>query len=170
MPNKPILCIDFDGVLHSYASGWKGADVIPDPMVEGAAEFLVAAVTWFRIAVFSSRSNQPGGLEAMQRWLRTQLHDALKPVIYHRLFEQIEWPTEKPPTKVTIDDRAVTFTGQWPSLIDLLAFEPWNKRTEPVDDRQQSFAEFSREKDGGLAAEAVEILLRGQNNVGKAAE
>lgn len=28
---KPILCLDFDGVIHSYASGWKGADVIPDP-------------------------------------------------------------------------------------------------------------------------------------------
>jgi hypothetical protein len=31
---KPILCLDFDGVIHSYSSGWKGADVIPDPPVE----------------------------------------------------------------------------------------------------------------------------------------
>jgi hypothetical protein len=29
MMGKPILCLDFDGVLHSYSSGWKGADVIP---------------------------------------------------------------------------------------------------------------------------------------------
>ena len=27
---KPILCLDFDGVIHRYDSGWKGADVIPD--------------------------------------------------------------------------------------------------------------------------------------------
>ena len=28
--SKPILCLDFDGVLHSYTSGWRGAR-IPDP-------------------------------------------------------------------------------------------------------------------------------------------
>ncbi len=37
---KPILCLDFDGVIHSYTSGWKGADVIPDPPVEGAMQFI----------------------------------------------------------------------------------------------------------------------------------
>src|SRR5882672_3079773 len=37
---KPILCLDFDGVLHSYSSGWKGADVIPDAPTPGMAAFL----------------------------------------------------------------------------------------------------------------------------------
>ena len=41
---KPILCMDFDGVIHSYESGWRGATIIPDVPVEGALEFLKAAI------------------------------------------------------------------------------------------------------------------------------
>ena len=40
---KLILCLDFDGVIHSYSSGWKGADVIPDPPVPGALRFIADA-------------------------------------------------------------------------------------------------------------------------------
>ena len=38
--NAPILCLDFDGVIHSFKSGWKGAGKIPDPPVEGAIEWI----------------------------------------------------------------------------------------------------------------------------------
>lgn len=55
MNDKPILCLDFDGVIHSYASGWKGANVIHDPPVPGAIAFLREAVQSFRVAIFSGR-------------------------------------------------------------------------------------------------------------------
>lgn len=127
---KPILCLDFDGVIHSYASGWKGADVIPDPPVDGAMKFIWDATEHFRVAVFSSRSNQPGGLAAMRTWLEkhfrgywgthaTQADDK---------FSEIEWPTEKPAAMITIDDRALTFDGSWPTIEVLKEFQPWNKR------------------------------------------
>lgn len=126
---KPILCLDFDGVLHSYTSGWKGADVIPDPPVPGAIAFLREAVKHFRVAIFSSRSHQPGGQVAMRTWLGGHII-ADEPGIVMQdppWFAAIEWPTEKPPALVTIDDRAITFTGTWPSIETLMAFKPWNK-------------------------------------------
>lgn len=125
---KPILCLDFDGVLHSYASGWKGAGIIPDPPVPGAIEFIYAAQREFRIAIFSSRSNQPGGLDAMRGWLLSfMLVSDADPREARLVYDAIEWPTEKPPALVTIDDRALTFDGTWPSIASLKAFQPWTK-------------------------------------------
>lgn len=125
---KPILCIDFDGVLHSYVSGWQGADVCPDPPVPGAMEFLQRAVEKFRVAIFSSRSNQHMGIQAMCLWTMSQLmKSGMEQDEADHVFKLLEWPKEKPPALVTIDDRAVTFTGTWPSLDELAAFKPWNK-------------------------------------------
>jgi len=68
-PGKPILVLDFDGVIHSYKSGWKGARVIPDPPVPGSLQFLAEALNHFDVQVFSSRSGQFGGIRAMKKWL-----------------------------------------------------------------------------------------------------
>lgn len=120
---KPILCLDFDGVIHSYSSGWKGADVIPDPPVAGAMEFIREALKHFRVAIFSSRSNQPGGLNAMKDYIALNSEMG-----FHDPIEGLEWPLEKPAAMVTIDDRALTFDGTWPAIEALKAFQPWNKR------------------------------------------
>ena len=128
---KPILCLDFDGVIHRYDSGWKGADVIPDPMTDGAAEFLANAVEVFRVAVFSSRSGQPLGIEAMQVWLRSQLYKRMDREDADRIFGLIEWPKEKPPAMVTLDDRAIQFRGFWPPLDILRSFKTWQQEDQP---------------------------------------
>ena len=61
----PIICVDFDGVLHSYTSGWRGAGNIPDPPVDGALEWLIDAVEGgkVQIAIYSSRSKDPEGIK-----------------------------------------------------------------------------------------------------------
>lgn len=125
----PILCLDFDGVLHGYQSGWQGAAIIPDPPVPGAVEFLHGAVERFQVAIFSSRSGQPGGIDAMRGWLMMHVMAAIddRREAEHVL-GLIQWPTEKPAAIVSIDDRAVTFTGRWPSLDEIAGFTPWNKR------------------------------------------
>jgi hypothetical protein len=129
--NKPILCLDFDGVIHSYKSGWLGADCIPDPPVPGALPFIVEAMKHFRVCIFSSRSNQPGGRDAMIQWLGKWSVDAeygMPDTFDHGAWGDLEWPTEKPAAMVTLDDRALTFEGTWPAIETLKAFQPWNKR------------------------------------------
>ena len=121
---KPTLCLDFDGVIHSYASGWRGATVILDPPVDGAIDFIHRALDHFAVCVYSSRSGHPDGIYAMSKWLRRHWLEAGLP---DRLSE-ISWPTEKPAAFVTIDDRALTFSGAWPSIEYLKNFRPWNKR------------------------------------------
>jgi hypothetical protein len=125
---KPILCLDFDGVIHSYSSGWHGAAVISDPPVEGAISFLICAVQEFDVVIFSSRSNQRGGIKAMQRWLKEHSGMAWHDSPCGPGIEDVRFVKEKPPALVTIDDRAITFNGTWPELSDLRSFKPWNKK------------------------------------------
>lgn len=130
---KPIICLDFDGVLHSYTSGWKGAHRIPDPPVPGAMLFLRDLVEdgRFAIAIHSSRSRSLRGRWAMQRWLYRHLveefgHQAgcMDP-LYVEILDAIRWPWFKPPAFVTIDDRAITFDGTFPPINTLGAFKTW---------------------------------------------
>ncbi len=130
--HKPILCLDFDGVLHSYTSGWKGADVIPDPPVPGAIEFILDAMDEFEIHIFSSRSHQVGGIDAMRDWLRKCSVSMIDSGIFQDdpmlcFLDCIQWPIEKPPAMISIDDRGLLFTGKWPSIETLKNFKPWNK-------------------------------------------
>ncbi len=72
---KKILLLDFDGVLHEYSSGWKGARNIPDPPVSGALEFLVEAIKYFDVCIYSARSRQFGGKRAMRKWLKKHYYE-----------------------------------------------------------------------------------------------
>lgn len=136
---KPILCLDFDGVIHSYSSGWQGAGVCADPPTDGCLEFLHEATRHFRVMVYSSRSKSFAGRRAMKRYIREHFNVSLtfSPDHDHDwLYEAVSFPWFKPPALITIDDRALTFTGNWAdfSMGALKAFQPWNKRpSHPKD-------------------------------------
>lgn len=125
---KPILCLDFDGVCHSYASGWKGAAIIPDDPVPGLFEFLEQAAPVFDIQIYSSRSNQEGGIEAMQFWFVEQRRKWRESGGQGSEVISISFPTEKPSAFIGLDDRVLTFDGLWPDVGMLRNFKPWNKK------------------------------------------
>lgn len=130
---KPILCLDFDGVIHSYTSGWKGAGVCNDPPVEGTLDFLYEATKHYRVMIYSSRSKSLSGRRAMKRYIKKHFAEPLTFSPYHDadfIHEAIEFPWFKPSAFITIDDRALTFTGDWSDFTPtkLKAFKPWNKK------------------------------------------
>jgi hypothetical protein len=131
---NPIICVDFDGVIHSYTSGWKGVSVIPDDPVPGAIDWLVAhlpvpdalglsgAYDGPIVEIYSSRSKSWFGRRAMKKWLVK--HGLHRSYIDDNI---LKFPTKKPAAFLTIDDRAICFNGKFPSTEDMLGFKPWYK-------------------------------------------
>ena len=135
--NNPIICVDFDGVIHSYVSPWVAPHIIPDPPVPGAIAWLqehlpvpdalgmAGPYEGPIVQIYSSRSKYWRGRRAMKRWL-----------IQHGLPRQyiddgiLKFPTKKPAAFLTIDDRAICFDVSCPTTAEMLAFKPWNKRAK----------------------------------------
>lgn len=143
MGQQYIICCDFDGVLHSYTSGWQGdASIIKDPPVAGAMEWLVNIATdpRFELCVYSSRSKEEKGVEAMRTWLWANLTEYYsvgsdmgpreRALSVDIVMENLSFPVTKPAASMTIDDRAFHFEGKFPTPEWLLAFQPWTKKKD----------------------------------------
>jgi hypothetical protein len=114
------ICIDFDGVIHSYKSGWEGPEVVSDDPVPGALDWLAAMIQDpdYKPVIYSARSKLSGGIEAMRKWF--DKHGFL-------YTSQLEFPTQKPGAWLTIDDRCICFRGTFPSKMEMNMFKPWNR-------------------------------------------
>jgi len=133
---KPILCLDFDGVIHGYESGWQGPKVANDPPVPGAMRAILDYMDDFTVAIYSSRSGQVGGIRCMQEYVCKHMRGEYPETVPEKdvrnvVFKLIEWPTSKPPARLTIDDRAMQFDGTFPPIEDIRNFQPWNKTGNP---------------------------------------
>lgn len=113
------VAVDFDGVIHSYTSGWQGAHVCSDPPVEGAIEWLTKTARKFTVVILTTRGDQEGGNEAVMEYLYTWGYDG-PPLLV---------TSKKIPALVYIDDRAYRFTGpdSWPDAHMIHSMRPWNK-------------------------------------------
>jgi len=128
---KPIICIDFDGVIHSYEKGWHDG-VIYGTVVPGFFEWIERARDHFRLMVYSSRSKTEDGVMSMSLWLHRQRNAWIKAGGQRNPTEplELEFAHEKPAAFLTIDDRGLQFRGDWsawwiePDV--LLKFKPWN--------------------------------------------
>ena len=115
---RKTVVFDFDGVIHSYSSGWQGAAVIPDPPVPGIADAIAdIRAKGYAVVVVSTRCETIAGQAAILRYL---IDNGIQ-VDGVRL--------DKPPAIVYIDDRAICFDGHPETLLtQIQTFKPWNKK------------------------------------------
>lgn len=118
----------FDGVLHRYTSGWKGAAEIPDGPVPGAMRWLLDMARNFTVTIYSARARTPDGLWAMKeairqwcRWLEIPNQDA------EWMLGRLRWAEEKSGAWLTVDDRSWQFDGKFPTISQVDEFKTWTQ-------------------------------------------
>ena len=118
---KPTVVFDFDGVIHSYKSGWQGQETIPDPVVPGIVEVIdELRAAGYRVVVVSTRCADPAGKAAVEDYL-TENCIAVDGVM-----------AEKPPALCYVDDRAIRFTGRTETLVQqIMDFHSWVEMAPP---------------------------------------
>ena len=114
---KPTICIDFDGVINNYESGYGPhyrVDYIPDEPVEGTKGAIKKLRHKFKVVVQSTRCADPDGKQAIIDWLDfygIEVDD----VVAH-----------KPPAVMYIDDRGIQFRGDWAATLrSVEEFKHW---------------------------------------------
>lgn len=119
---KKTVVFDFDGVIHSYTSGWKGVTCISDPPVPGIDRSLKALQdAGYEVVVVSTRCSTVEGQAAIESWLDEY-------GIAHLVNRVCK---EKPPAVVYVDDRAICFDGDPDSLLEKIEnFKPWYQKLE----------------------------------------
>ena len=111
---RPTVVLDFDGVIHSYTSGYIGADEIPDPVIPGIKAAIDELRTGYRVVVVSTRCASVEGCCAVRRYLR------------QNGIEVDDVTAAKPPALCYIDDRAICFDGNASSIPEKVRnFKTW---------------------------------------------
>ena len=102
-------------------------------LLMGFFEWAIKANELFTLIVYSSRSKDLNHQTEMVNWIRDKYVAWYIESIFNETIpsfaELFQFAHEKPPAFLTIDDRAITFNGDWndaqfdPSA--LIAFKPW---------------------------------------------
>ena len=139
MAKKKTICIDFDGVLADYSEGYQGMDIFGE-MIPGAdLGTQVLKEKGWTIIVYTTRPVT----DALKKWL-----DDNK-IKYDHINENPDQPEEskegcKLIADIYLDDRGLTFRGQWTDwlLREIAEFTPAStKKTDKKKEMEKAYKE-----------------------------
>lgn len=118
-PKRYTIAPDFDGVIHSYTSPWTTPDVIPDPPVEGAIDWLHEMVETYNVVILSTRGQYFDSQKNVMEYLRNHGYKGPDLLVTDK----------KVPALIYPDDRGWRFEGPgtFPTVEQITAARPWNK-------------------------------------------
>lgn len=120
MSKRRTICVDFDGVIADYTKGFQGRGVFGDPLPNTALILNKLRINGWKIIIFTTRSE----VDELTKYL------AKNQIPYDEINKNSDNPPGtnkgKPIAEVYLDDRALTFTGDWVETYrQILDFKPW---------------------------------------------
>lgn len=117
------LAVDFDGVIHGYSNGWQNG-IIYDAPVPGAKEALEKLDSeGYTILIYSTRCNEEYWEDGDNR-----VEDVKNYLDLHQIPYTSIHTGGKPKATMYIDDRAISFQGNWSDTLDTVDnFKTWNR-------------------------------------------
>lgn len=132
---QPTVALDFDGVIHSYTSGWQGITVIPDKPVKGVAWAIeLLRSNGYKVVLYSTRCAIQKGRQAIKNYLRK----------WNIKVDEIV--VEKPVCICYVDDRAILFNGNWEQTFnDIITFENYIERSKEKKKENKTINQIRKE-------------------------
>lgn len=115
------ICVDFDGVIYENKKYYGKPWILRDGPLQGTLEALKYLSTRYIVYVYSTRCGSQKGYEAVKEWIKDHGLDPYVVVVNY-----------KPVALVYLDDRGVTFQGDWQQAIEnIKRFEQWQGKISP---------------------------------------
>ena len=120
--DEKVIAIDFDGCIASYIHGWQGKNVF-GKIINGCVEALNNFKNkGYKIIIFTSRLKT----DELEYYLKGSNipFDAINENPWHEYKQHGD--KRKVIADIYIDDRAITFKGNWEEIIKSVDnFKPW---------------------------------------------
>lgn len=117
---QKTMCVDFDGTIADYSQGFQGRGVFGAPLPGVQVVFNQLRQDGWKIIIFTTRSEV------------SKLKDYFDQhgIIFDEINSNSDQPADsnhgKPIADVYIDDRGITFNGNWVDMYPLIRdFKPW---------------------------------------------
>lgn len=133
---KPIsISLDFDGVIHSYSKGWQDGSIYDQP-IPGSIEFIGEVMWKHQISVFVLSTRNP---YQIKEWFDNVVFKNKESLFSTKIIPDNlnKWEEKcvlgitnrKLVASVYIDDRSLTFDGDFSSLLPkIFSFKTWMNR------------------------------------------